>query len=250
MSRLSLGKKRIGEMAESNDTDMPPGNQEAMHYDRRDDNDDDYDDDKFDLTMKLSDIEEQDAFEEKSVSAFGKITKILNERQELAKRRESLSYGMRSGYLPKWITYKITCNLHLENEEDDKDFRNRFDPFAKCSLSGIVKNVIQFLDAMILNKEENINKIRTETFKSFGVATERSAMAKESFDEHLHALHERNTTEIQDFRDGLRQNAMSNYNNEKKEEKEHHPPRYQNPRGRGYSSRRFRRGRAGRGRPY
>ena len=107
-----------------------------------------------------------------------------------------------------------------------------------------------FLDAMILNKEENINKIRTETFKSFGVATERSAMAKESFDEHLHALHERNTTEIQDFRDGLRQNAMSNYNNEKKEEKEHHPPRYQNPRGRGYSSRRFRRGRAGRGRPY
>ena len=92
---------------------------------------------------------------------------------------------MRSGYLPKWITYKITCNLHLENEEDDKDFRNRFDPFAKCSLSGIVKNVIQFLDAMILNKEENINKIRTETFKSFGVATERSAMAKESFDEPL-----------------------------------------------------------------
>ena len=41
-----------------------------------------YDDDKFDLTMKLSDIEEQDVFEEKSVSAFGNITKIINERKE------------------------------------------------------------------------------------------------------------------------------------------------------------------------
>ena len=56
---------------------------------------------------------------------------------------------MRGGCLPKWITYRITCNLHLENEEDDNDFRKRVDPFAKSSLSGIVKSVFQFLDTMI-----------------------------------------------------------------------------------------------------
>uniref|UniRef100_K1QDE8 Uncharacterized protein n=1 Tax=Magallana gigas TaxID=29159 RepID=K1QDE8_MAGGI len=128
------------------------------------------------------------------------ITQVLRDRLELSKKRESLIHGNRTGRYPFWYGVKTKCFLNLPNEQEDEKFRGFWKELTNAIQKQASQKVIDLLSNHNKEKENEANKIRTETIKKIGFATQESSSIRNQLDKDMLQLHEENTKELEEFR--------------------------------------------------
>jgi hypothetical protein len=54
--------------------------------------------------------------------SIGTIDKLMQDRQEIAKKKESVKYANITNIYPSWLSLKFQCHLSFPNPEDNEDF--------------------------------------------------------------------------------------------------------------------------------
>ena len=97
------------------------------------------------------------------------ISETMNERLDMLKTRESLVHGFNTGTYADWFRARPRCFLSLDNSDDAEKFK-------RYSLK---------LSESIVKKEANANKIRADTIRLIGFATEESAAMRKKLDDEI-----------------------------------------------------------------
>lgn len=125
--------------------------------------------DYLDLTIRLPDIISTQ--NKTTENGLCEITQVLKDRHELSKKRESLIHGNRTGSYPSWYGVNTKCFLNLPNEQEDEKFRGFWKELTNAIQKQASQKVINLLSNQNKEKENEANKIRTETIKKIGFAT-------------------------------------------------------------------------------
>lgn len=150
--------------------------------------------DYLDLTIRLPDIISTQ--NKTTENGLCEITQVLNDRHELSKKRESLIHGNRTGSYPSWYGVNTKCFLNLPNEQEDEKFRGFWKELTNAIQKQASQKVINLLSNQNKEKENEANKIRTETIKKIGFATQESSSIRKQLDKDVLQLHDENTKEL------------------------------------------------------
>lgn len=196
-NKLSL-KKSSTQMSEVDYMDIMkdqvPSNQEAAIQD-------------LDMSINLPDIDRASALTKSKV--LESTEAILSTRLLYAKRKESISHGLRTGRFPSWFGSKLHCELNLPREDND-NFGTFLHGLQKETTSAFGNSILSYLERLISEKESESNKLRAEHLKSLQAETDGYTFAteKRKLDDAITAITAKHTTELQEHR----QKLLSLYN--------------------------------------
>lgn len=126
------------------DDDLVPSNQEALFAIP-----------DLDLTITLP--EGNDNSSTIISEGLGEIRQTLQNRLTLAKRKESLRYGIQTGRFPAWFYTRSHCALNLDNEGNEK-FEKFWRDLAESQNKQTAQLVLDYVEAEIKAKEMESNK--------------------------------------------------------------------------------------------
>lgn len=193
-NRLSLKKQsNISNMQNSYeskmDDDLVPSNQEALFAIP-----------DLDLTINLP--EGSDNSSTIISEGLGEIRKTLQNRLTLAKRKESLRYGIQTGKFPTWFHTRSYCALNLDGEGNEK-FEKFWRDLAESQNKQTAQLVLDYVEAEIKTKELESNQIRNQTLQAVRRQTVDFEIEKRRFDENITKINQDQITEIQESRSRL-----------------------------------------------
>lgn len=139
--------------------------------------------DDLDLTIRLPDINPTQ--NKTTENGLCEITQVLRDRLEFSKKRESLIHGNRTGRYPSWYGVNTKCFLNLPNKQEDEKFRGFWKELTDAIKKQASQKVIDFLSNQIKEKENEANRIRTETIKKIGFATQESSSIRKQLDKEF-----------------------------------------------------------------
>lgn len=209
-NKLSLNKNNTFSKS-SMDYEIP-SNQEAMT--------------KFvdlDLTINLG---ETSYVKHNLTEELNEIREILDKRLVLLKRKESLTYGARTGKFPPWFSAKFHCSLNLPNEENAR-FEDFWKILSEKSTKETVDSVLEFLDTQVRDKETEVNRVRTEALRKLKTSSGDFETEQKHLDDRILKINEQQTKEIHQFRsklDALLESAVSQNPRRERRETEHRRP--------------------------
>ena len=70
-------------------------------------------------------------FEETIDNSMDEIKKLMKERNELSKSKESITYGITTGKFPTWLKVNTYSLFHVSNVEDTAKFNELWSSVAK-----------------------------------------------------------------------------------------------------------------------
>lgn len=111
-----------------------------------------------DLTINLGDTS---CVKYNMAEQLNKIKEILDKRLVFLKRKESLTYGARTGKFSPWFSAKFHCSLKLTNEENVK-FKDFWKILSEKSTKETVTSILEFLDNQIRDKGTEINRVENQ----------------------------------------------------------------------------------------
>lgn len=126
---------------------------------------------------------------------------ILSTRLPYAKRKESISHGLRTGHFPSWFRTKLHCELNLPKEDND-NFCTFLHGFQKETTSAFRNSILSYLELLISEKESESNKLKAKHLKSLQVENDGYTFAfeKRRLDEAITAITAKHTAELQEHR--------------------------------------------------
>lgn len=219
-NKLSL--KKLEDKTTKMEDEIIPCNQEAVYLQEND---------ELDLTIKLNedgaetDLQLQDEIE----PSIGTIHKLMHDRQELAKKKESLKYALRTNIYPSWLSLKFQCHVNLPNPEDNDEFIKFWKDTQKTERQKTLKNLTDYFESCIEKKNKEINNVRSRTFQKLGSKTKVSAETKRELDKLIKKAQEEHTKALEAFRDNLHNRQSSSTRDTPRLE----PTTYRRPRGQG-----------------
>lgn len=156
---------------------MKSFNQEAVYL---------QEDDELDLTIKLNeDVAETDLqLQDEIEPSIGTIHKLMQDRQELAKKKESLKFALRTNIFPSWLSLKFQCHINLPNPEDNDEFVKFWKDTKKTERQKTLKILTDYFESCIEKKKE-INNVRSRKFQKLGSKTKVSADTKRELDRQI-----------------------------------------------------------------
>lgn len=156
---------------------MKSFNQEAVYL---------QEDDELDLTIKLNeDVAETDLqLQDEIEPSIGTIHKLMQDRQELAKKKESLKFALRTYIFPSWLSLKFQCHINLPNPEDNDEFVKFWKDTQKTERQKTLKILTDYFESCIEKKKE-INNVRSRKFQKLGSKTKVSADTKRELDRQI-----------------------------------------------------------------
>lgn len=86
--------------------------------------------------------------------------KIMEQRQELAKKKESIVYAQNSNYLPGWVTFKAECDVKLKNESDEMDIKKCITDVTTEIRNQWFSDIVAGIRELIDTKQQEINEVR------------------------------------------------------------------------------------------
>lgn len=193
-NKLSL--KKLGDKTTKMEDNNIPCNQEAVYL---------QEDDELDLTINLNEDSMETDFELQNEiePSIGTINKLMQERQELAKKKESVKYAIRSNIYPSWLSLKFQCHLSFSNPEDNEDFSKFWKNTQKCERQRTLKSLTDYFESCIEMKNKEINNVRGKTFQNLGSKTKVSADAKRELDRLIQKAQAEHTKALELYRDNL-----------------------------------------------
>lgn len=201
-NKLSLKKQStVSNMQNNNyetrmDDDLVPSNQEALFAIP-----------DLDLTITLP--EGNDNSSTIISEGLGEIRQTLQNRLTLAKRKESLRYGIQTGRFPAWFYTRSHCALNLDNEGNEK-FEKFWRDLAESQNKQTAQLVLDYVEAEIKAKEMESNQIRIQTLQAVRRQSVDFESEKRRFDENITKINQEQISEIQEFRSRLATATQSN----------------------------------------
>uniref|UniRef100_K1Q992 Uncharacterized protein n=1 Tax=Magallana gigas TaxID=29159 RepID=K1Q992_MAGGI len=128
----------------------------------------------------------------------GEIRKTLQNRLTLAKRKESLPYGIQTGKCPTWFHTRSYLNGE-GNEKFEKFWRD----FAESQNKQTAQLVLDYVQAEIKTKEMESNQIRNQTLQAVRRQSVDFESEKRCFDGNITKINQEHISEIQEFRSRL-----------------------------------------------
>ena len=128
------------------------------------------------------------------------VKKILSDRLQLAKKRESIIHGQKTGKYPSWYFVRPKCFLNLENKDDEEKFKGYWLELSTATENQVSQKVIEYLAKEIKEKEADANRIRADTIRQIGFTTKESAELRKNFDSDIMKINEENTSELENYR--------------------------------------------------
>ena len=189
-SRLSLNKIKSkmadenlsnkSKMADGNlsDDDIP-SNQEGNYAKDMD----------LDLTLKSSDekSERTAQFDQDSTAneCIDTVKQLMVERHEIAKAKESITYGLQSSKYPPWMTSQLHCKLNLVTSEDQDKFDIFWSDVTNNTIRSLATKASDYLSNEIKQKENKMQSCRHIALKALGVVTKGAAATKKNIDDKI-----------------------------------------------------------------
>lgn len=169
--------------------DMIPSNQEALTNIQ-----------DLDLTITLPEV--SNTLTNKLSEGMAKIRPILEQRLVLAKRKESLRYGIQTGKFPTWFHTRSVCTLNLVDVDNVK-FEKFWQETTEHQTKQIAQTVLDYIETEIKSKEMESNSVRVQTLQDIRRQSLDFEGEKRRLDEQITKIHQEQITEIQDFRNRL-----------------------------------------------
>lgn len=87
--------------------------------------------------------------------SFGTIHKLMQDRQELAKKKESLKFALKTNIFPSWLSLKFQCHINLPNPEDNDEFVKFWKDTQKTERQKTLKILTDYFESCIERKKRN-----------------------------------------------------------------------------------------------
>ena len=161
-------------------------------------------------------------------NCIGEVTQLMTERHELAKAKESISYGLQSSKFPQWMTSKLNCSVHLATPIDQDEFEIFWNEASNSAIRGLATKTVEYLTEHISDKQDKMQLCRFDAIKLLG--DEESALKKE-IDNKMTELNNSFSKELEAHRTKIRSSNASNTRG-RSNYRGRHP--FKSYRGRGY----------------
>lgn len=115
------------------------------------------------------------------------IKPILEQRLVLAKRKESLRYGIQTGKFPLWFHTRIVCTLNLVGDDNEK-FEKFWQDTVNQQTKEVAQKVLVYIEGKIKCKEMESNSVRTQTLQEIRKHSINFEQEKRQFDEQITKL--------------------------------------------------------------
>ena len=160
------------------------------------------------------------------------------ERHEIAKAKESITYGLQSSKYPPCMTSQLHCKLRLVTSKDQDKFDIFWSDATNNTIRSIAIKASDYLSNEIKQKENKMQSCRHIALKALGVATKGSASTKKNIDDKIQELNAKFSKELDEHPSKIRNATSANRGH-----------RYHQPQNRGRPFTKFQRGRGRYGGP-